>query len=251
MDNENNTQQQQNVEANPNNGANEQNQTPANQGNTTTQPQVENNEGKKYSQKEYDDVAAKARGTAERETKKKLLAELGLRPDEEEKLELFKTAYENSKTDEQKRDEEFQNLQARNVELEYDLEEKDYTIKALIELTGKNEEDVDDIVKMSKGLKTEDNTIEDCIKKVISMVKPKIDTPNPIEGVNVEKPIEQNPNIPIGNNIQQPSIVSVDTTENPFKPGPTNNLTKQGELLRTNPELAKKLAKEAGVPLNI
>ena len=47
------TQQPQNVEANPNNGANEQNQPQVNEGNTSTQPQVEkNNEGKTYSQKE-------------------------------------------------------------------------------------------------------------------------------------------------------------------------------------------------------
>ena len=244
------TQQPQNVEANPNNGANEQNQPQVNEGNTSTQPQVEkNNEGKTYSQKEYDDVAAKARGTAERETKKKLLAELGLRPDEEDKLEAFKQAYQNSLSDEEKRNSELQELQTQNIQLEYDLEEKDYTIKALIELTGKKEEDVADIVKMSKGLKTEDNTIEDCIKKVISMIKPS-EEPVATEPVTVEKPIDQNPNIPIGNDIQQPSVVSVDTKENPFKAGPTYNLTKQGELLKTNPELAKKLANEAGIQLN-
>lgn len=34
---------------------------------------------------------------------------------------------------------------------------------------------------------------------------------------------------------------------NPFKQGPGYNMTKQGELLKTNPELAKKLMQEAGL----
>ena len=235
-----------NPEANPN-GAE---QTPHNEGiNNTgaTQPQVEptvnNNEGKTYSQKDLDGAQAKARGTAERETKRKLLAMLGLKEDEEDKLNAFKEAYQNSLSDEEKRVTELENLKAEKLTLEQNLEEKEYVIKALIELTGKNEEDVDKIVKMAKGLKTDDNTIEDAIKEVISMV-------------NVEKPNTNdngatNPNMPKGQEIQQPSTtVSINTENNPFKAG-SINLTKQGELLRTNPELAKKLAAEAGVKLSI
>ena len=135
-----------------------------------------------------------------------------------------------------------EDLQADNLKLTQDLEEKDYVIKALIELTGKKEDDVEKIVKMAKGLKTEDNTIEDAIKEVMSMI-------------NVEKPAgptvepEVNPDIPKGHPIQQPSKVVIDNQENPFKAGQIN-LTKQGQLLKTNPELAKKLSKEAGVELN-
>ena len=59
-----------------------------------------------------------------------------------------------------------------------------------------------------------------------------------------------NPNIPKGKELTQPSTtVQVSTEDNPFKAG-SINLTKQGELVRTNPELAKKLASEAGVKLN-
>lgn len=230
-----------NPEANPN-GAE---QTPHNEGinntgatNPQVEPTVNNNEGKTYSQKDLDGAQAKARGTAERETKRKLLAMLGLKEDEEDKLNAFKEAYQNSLSDEEKRVTELENLKAEKLTLEQDLEEKEYVIKALIELTGKNEEDVDKIVKMAKGLKNEDNTIEDAIKEVIKMINPA-----------VANPAESNPNMPKGQEIQQPSTtVSINTENNPFKAG-SINLTKQGELLRTNPELARKLAAEAGVKL--
>lgn len=240
---EDNTNTQQTVEANPN-GANQ--TTPqTNEGNTNTQPQV-TNEGKTYSQKEYDDVAAKARGTAERETKKKLLAQLGLTLEDEDKLAAYKQAYLDSLSEEDKRNQELSNLQAEKIKLSQDLEEKDYIIKALIALTGKNEEDVSKIVKMAKGLKTEENTIEDAINEVISMVKPVESVTTPATQV-----VEVNPNMPSGQPLQQPSTVSIDVENNPFRKGASFNLTKQGQLIRTNPELARKLANEAGVRLSI
>lgn len=234
--------QEPNLDAEPNGAEN----TPQNEGNNngTTQPQVEpknNNEGKTFTQKNLDDAMAKARGTAERETRRKLLAQLGLKDDEEDKLLRFKEAYEASLSDEEKKNQVMEELQADNLKLTQDLEEKDYVIKALIELTGKNEDDVEKIVKMAKGLKTDDNTIEEAIKEVMSMI-------------NVEKPAEPtvepelNPDMPKGQPIQQPSRVVIDNQENPFKTGQIN-LTKQGQLVRTNPELARKLAKEAGVDL--
>ena len=221
---------------------------PQNEGNKgDTQPQVEptnnSNEGKTFTQKDLDNMAAKARGTAERETRRKLLAMLGLKDNEEDKLSAFKEAYQNSLSDEEKRNQVMEDLQADNLKLAQDLEEKDYVIKALIELTGKKEDDVEKIVKMAKGLKTEDNTIEDAIKEVMSM----INVDKPAEPV-VEPPVD-NPNMPKGQPIQQPSRVVIDNQENPFKAGQIN-LTKQGQLLKTNPELAKKLAREAGVELN-
>lgn len=236
--------------ANPNDGANNTQPQVNNEGNNTgtTQPQVEpnvnNGEGTKtYSQKDLDGAQAKARGTAERETRRKILAELGLKDDEMDKLHAFKEAYEASLSDEEKRNQVMEELQADNLRLTQDVEEKEYTIKALIELTGKNEEDVEKIVKMAKGLKTDENSIEDAIKEVITMINPEVNDNTTESTVN--------PNMPKGQEIQQPSDkVVIDTTDNPFKAG-SINLTKQGELVRTNPELAKKLAAEAGVNLKI
>lgn len=221
-------------EANPN-GANQ--NLPQIEG--TTKPQVEKDEGK-YTQEDLDNISAKARGTAERETKKKLLAELGLRADEEEKLIKFKEAYEASLSEDDRKATELNDLKTDNLKLSQDLEEKDYTLKALFELTGKKEDDVAKIVKMAKGLKTDENTIEDAIKEVISMVNPNVEQPNNTQITN--------PNMPVGNQLQQPSTVVIDVQENPFKAG-SFNLTKQGKLLKENPELAKKLAEEAGVKL--
>lgn len=226
------------VEANPTNGAE---QTPVNAQGENNTPQT-NNEGK-FTQQDLDNMAAKARGTAERETKRKFLALLGLKDDEEDKLLKFKEAYQNSLSEEEKRTTEIESLKAEKLQLSQDLEEKEYVIKALIAMTGKKEEDVDKIVKMAKGLKTEANTIEDAISDVLDMIG------------GAAKPAEpnqpSNDNIPKGSPIQQPSTsIKVDTQINPFKAGQIN-LTEQGKLIRTNPELAKKLAEEAGVKLPI
>lgn len=234
---DNNTQPN-NGEANPN-GAE---QTPqVNEGNNTPQNVTKQEEGK-FTQQQLDDTAAKARGSAERETKRKLLAQLGLKDGEEDKLLKFKEAYENSLSEDEKRATEIEALKAEKLALSQDLEEKEYTIKALIAMTGKKEEDVEKIVKMAKGLKTESNTIEDAISDVLGMIN--------VAPTTTETKPASNENVPTGQPIQQPSTtVKVDTqSNNPFKAGQIN-LTEQGKLLRTNPELAKKLAQEAGVKL--
>lgn len=211
--------------------------------NVDVKPTEVKKEEKTYSEEEFNTNMANTRRATEKETKKKLLAELGLTLEDEEKLAKYKQAYEDSLTEEEKKSAEMQNLQETNAKLSKDLEEKDYIIKALIQLTGKTEEDVEKIVKMAKGLKTEDNTIDDAIKEVLSMVNTKAVTPN----VDVTQPTTD-PTMPISQPLEQPSVVSVDTTLNPWKKE-TYNLTLQGQLLRQNPELARKLADEAGVRL--
>ena len=241
---ENTNTQDQNLEANPNNGAEQIPQNNEGNNKTVEKPQTtepKKDEGRIFTQQDLDGAQAKARGTAERETRRKILAELGLKDDEMDKLSAYKEAYQNSLSDEEKKNQVMEELQTENLKLTQDIEDKDYTIKALIELTGKNEGDVDKIVKMAKGLKTEENTIEEAIKEVIKMINPEPVVPT----------TEPNPNIPKGQEIQQPSDkIIINTDDNPFKAG-SINLTKQGELLRTNPELARKLASEAGVDLKI
>lgn len=208
-----------------------------------TAPTVENNKGneKTYSQSDVDEQMRKTRLATEKDAKKKLLAQLGLTLDDEDKLNAFKEAYQNSLSDEDKRNQELTQLQTDKIKLTQDLEEKDYVIKALFELTGKKEEDVEKIVKMAKGLKNDDNSIEDAIKEVISMI-------NPTENIS-SNVTTINPTMPVSEPIQQPSTsVIINTQDNPFKAGQIN-LTKQGQLLRSNPELAKQLAAEAGVTL--
>ena len=238
-----NTNTQPNVGANPENGAETIPQNNEGKNTTVVTPQTADlkiNEGK-FTQQDLDNMAAKARGTAERETKRKILAELGLKDDEMDKLSAFKQAYQDSLSEEEKRNQVMEELQADNLKLSQDVEEKDYIIKALIAMTGKNEEDVDKIVKMAKGLKTDENTIEEAINEVLSMVKPEAKS-------NLEQQPEVNSNVPTGAELTQPSTVVIDTQNNPFKAGQIN-LTEQGKLIKTNPELAKKLASDAGVKL--
>ena len=232
--------------ANPDNGA--ETKPVETQGENTvvtpqpTEQKKDEGENKIYTQKNLDDAYAKARGTAERETKRKILAELGLKDDEMDKLSAFKEAYQASLSDEEKRNQVMEDLQADNLKLTQEIEEKDYVIKALTEMTGKNEEDVEKIVKMAKGLKTDENTIEEAIKEVMGMIKTEPTTP---------ATTITNVDIPKGQEIQQPSTtIQVSTEDNPFKVG-SINLTKQSELMKNNPELAKKLASEAGVKLPI
>ena len=121
-----NNNQDTNLDANPNNGANA--VPPANNegnNNISTQPQVDdtnvnnniNDEGKVFTQKNLDDAQAKARGTAERETRRKLLAMLGLKDGEEDKLVAFKEAYEASLSDDEKKNQVMEDLQAENLRL--------------------------------------------------------------------------------------------------------------------------------------
>ena len=226
------------VGANPDNGAND---LPLDEGNGNVTPQAEpekNIEDKKFSQRDLDNIAAKARGSAERETQKKIMQQLGLKSYDEDMLLKMKEAYENSLSDAELRDQEFDDLNEENINLMVELDEKDYMIQALIAMSGKKEDDIMKIVKMAQGLKTEENSVADCIKEVMGMINPTPTNTN------------TNTGIPTGQPLNQPaSSVTIDAASNPFKVG-SINLTAQGRLWKENPDLARRLAAEAGVKLN-
>lgn len=219
-----------NVEANPVNGA----EKPQIEGNQAQPQELNNDEGKIYSQKDLDNIAAKTRGATERETRKKLFAQLGLKDGDDSMLDKIKTAYENSLTNEERKAKELEELTKEVDSLRASISDKDYIIQALSAMSGKKESDVEKVVKMAKGLKTDDNTIEDCISDVLGM----------INKTNESK-------VPVGQPLNQPSsIININTATNPFKVG-SINLTEQGRLWKENPELARKLAAEAGINLNL
>ena len=137
---ENTNTQEQNLEVTQNNEGNTVNQS------ATTQ--VETKKGLIYSEEEVNSQMRQTRLATEKQTKKALLASLGLTLEDEDKLDMFKQAYQNSLSEEDKKNAELTTLQNDKANLQAELDEKDYIIKALTALTGKQEDDVSKIVKM-------------------------------------------------------------------------------------------------------
>ena len=233
------TETQPDVGTTPDNGV--LNELPQNEGETVdTTPQVDTVQQPKvektYTQKDLDNIAAKARGTAERETTKRIMQQLGMSSYDEDMLYAMREAYENSLTDAELREQEYNDLSDENLNLIVELDEKDYMIEALTAMSGKKRDDVMKIVKMAQGLKTEENSIADCIQEVMGMIN--------------SQPQQQRASVPVGQPLNQPSSsVTIDAATNPFRAG-SINLTAQGRLWKENPELARRLAGEAGIKLN-
>ena len=195
----------------------------------TTEKTVENGNGaetkttepyKTFTSKEdFDRHSAGILNSAKNKAEKELLAMLGLKPDEKDKLAKFKEAYDATLSESEKQAKNLENLNEEVKSLKSQIAEKDAIISALSKLTGKNSSDVDKYVRMAKGLVDENTSIDQALEQVLDFLK-----------VPEQKPI------PSGKPLNDPN--SIPTVENPFSSG---NLTKQGEMIKSDREKAREM----------
>lgn len=172
-------------------------------------------------EEDFNNETAKIRGTAERKARSELLKQLGI--DSEDKLDAIKTAYQNSLTEQDRIAEQLKQLDTLKAE----LAENKAIITALSKMSNKPADEVSKLVKMAKGLVSEDCTIEQALEEVMKMVQ-------------VQPTEPQKPTIPVSQPMTVGSTAPI--VENPFKDG---NLTKITQLIAENPDEARKLAKIA------
>lgn len=192
----------------------------------TTEKMVEttvNNEPYKIfsSKEDFDRHSAGILNSAKNKAEKELLAMLGLKPDEKDKLAKFKEAYDNTLSESEKQAKNLENLNEEVKSLKSQIAEKDAVISALSKLTGKNSSDVDKYVRMAKGLVDENTNIDQALEQVLDFMKVQEPKPNPI---------------PSGKPLNESNTTQ--TNENPFSDG---NLTKQGEMIKTDREKAREM----------
>ena len=195
----------------------------------TTEKTVENGNGaetkttepyKTFTSKEdFDRHSAGILNSAKNKAEKELLAMLGLKPDEKDKLAKFKEAYDATLSESEKQAKNLENLNEEVKSLKSQIAEKDAIISALSKLTGKNSSDVDKYVRMAKGLVDENTSIDQALEQVLDFLK-----------VPEQKPI------PSGKPLNEPNPTPA--VENPFSNG---NLTKQGEMIKSDREKAREM----------
>lgn len=170
-------------------------------------------------QADFDRHSAGILNSAKNKAEKELLAMLGLKPDEKDKLVKFKEAYDNTLSESEKQAQTLQNLTDEVNKLKSQVAEKDAIIVALSQMTGKSSADVDKYVRMAKGLVDENTTIEQALTQVLSLAK-----------------VENTKTIPTGKPLNEPPQTQVE--ENPFK---TDNLTEQGKMITNDREKAREM----------
>ena len=173
-------------------------------------------------QTDFDNESAKIRGSVERNFLKKL----GIK--DEADLEKVKIAYEASLTQEEK------NAQAL-ADLDYlkkQVSRKDFVISALAKKSNEAIEDVEKQVTMAESLLSAGHydNFDEAFQFVIGLKKQ-----------------EEKPQFPQGKEIEQPDVQT--TIKNPFKRGADYSLQAQADLFKKDKELARKLAKEAGITI--
>ena len=176
-------------------------------------------------QTDFDNEAAKIKGSVERGFLKKL----GIK--DEADLEKVKLAYEASLTQEEKNAQALAELE----EIKKQSKRKDFVINALAKKSNEAIEDVEKQVTMAESLLAAGHysTFDEAFEFV--------------RGVRTQ--VVEKPAIPQDKNIVQPDTTTV-PVKNPFKKGTEDyNLQAQTDLYKKDPELARKLAKEAGITL--
>ena len=168
-------------------------------------------------QADFDRHSAGILNSAKNKAEKELLAMLGLKPDEKDKLAKFKEAYDNTLSEAEKQAKTLENLNVEVNQLKSEITEKDAIISALSQITGKKPDDVNKYVKMAKGLVDENTTIEQALEQVFAFTKHEVKTPT-------ARPLNES------------TTAKVD--KNPFKDG---NLTEQGNLIKTDREKAREM----------
>ena len=176
-------------------------------------------------QEEFDRHSAGILNSAQKKAEKELLALLGLKPDEKDKLAKFKEAYDATLSESEKKAKELESLKNEETSLKSAIAEKDAIIAAITKSTGKKSEDVLKFVRMAKGLVDENTTMEQALEQVFSLASSKTE------------PAKTTPK-----GTPPANTASESPEENPFK---TGNLTEQGKLFKTDPEKARRLYKEA------
>jgi len=175
-------------------------------------------------QEDFDNETAKIRGNAERKTKSELFKLLGI--DSEDKIEAIKKAYENSLTEQEKLNEQLKQLETLKAE----LNESKAIIMALGKLSNKPSEEVTKLVKMAKGLVSDDVTIEQALEEVMKLIQIQ----------------PQKPQVPSSTVVVTTPDTTTPPANNPFK---DKNLTEMGKLIKENPQKAKELAKAVNYPI--
>lgn len=178
-------------------------------------------------QEEFDAHASGILNSAKKKAEKELLALLGLKPDEKDKLAKFKEAYDSTLSESEKQAKNIESMTVEIKELKSQIEEKDLIISALSKSSGKTVEDVSKFVKMARGLVDDETTIDQALEQVFAMATSKVETRN----VPVSKPLNE-PN------------TSSSTESNPFDPK-NGNMTEAGKLMQYDINKARSLYAQA------
>ena len=169
-------------------------------------------------QADFDRHSAGILNSAKNKAEKELLAMLGLKPDEKDKLAKFKDAYDATLSESEKQAKTLEDLNGQVISLTNQLNEANAIISALSKLTGKNSSDVDTYVKMAKGLVDENTSMDVALEKVLSLAKTQ----------------DAKPSVPSSLPLQESNQTKVE--ENPFQ---SDNLTAQGKLIANDREKAR------------